>query len=182
MFIVISASCYAAPVPDYSFGHLKLNIDTGFSSFSPDYTDSQIGYGASLTAGLGGFAGQYSYSKYNSSNLKNHQINFYDHILGPVGVFVGASQTVAAGAGPQNGIVFGVAGAVPIAPRTSAYAILSGGNHVSGREFGLGYELGKDAELGLFYRNTKFAGLKLANGDNGDAAFEGFYSGISIKL
>lgn len=187
MVFILSASCVAAPVSDYSLGHLKFDVETGFSSFSPDYTDSEIGYGIGLTAGLGfGFAGQYSYSKVNGDNgLKNHQLNLYDHLLGPVGVFIGASKTEPSGADSQNGIVFGVSGTVPVAPRTSAYVVLSSGTHVSGSEFGLGYALSKNADLNLLYRNIRYTGLKLANdekGDNGDIVFKGFFSGISYKL
>lgn len=182
----MSASCYAAPVTDYSIGHLKFDIDTGFSSISPSYTDSDIGYNVGLTAGLGfGFAGQYSYSNYkidSNNNLKNHQINLYDHILGPIGVFVGASQTATSGSSSQNGIAFGVTGSVPIAPKTSAYATLSAGNHISGKEFGIGYELSKNADINLIYRNTEYTGLKFANGTTGDVTFKGFFSGLSYKL
>lgn len=185
LIVISAASCYAAPVNDYSLGRLKLDADAGFSSFSPSYGDSQIGYDASVTAGLGfGFAGQYSYSNSKvggDNDLKNHQISLYDHIFGPVGIFVGASRTVTRGANPQNGIVFGVTGSMPIAPKTSAYAILGAGNHVSGREFGIGYELSKNADLQLFYRKTKYTGLNFANGDS-SATLAGFFSSISYKL
>lgn len=194
LVLVTSAFCAASPLPDCSLGQVALDLNLS----APDLSGSKkvdgkknVGYG--ITAGIGfGFAGQYTYNDFKtktslngSSEIKAQQICLIDNLIDTlvnVSVFGGVSQTQAVGSSQHNGVVVGIAANVPITSSTKAYGVLSTGNRVSGYEIGLSYELAKNTDLNIGYRDTKYKDITFSDSTKSDVTAKGVVGGVTFKI
>lgn len=195
LVITTSAFCAASPLPDSSLGQVSLDLNMGAPSLSTNSTKvdgkPDIGYGVAVGVGFG-FSGQYTYNEFktktplNGSNeIQARQLYIVDNVIdtvASVSIFGGVSQTQAVGGSRENGIVVGVAGNIPIAPQTEAYGVLNAGNHVAGYEVGLSYELAKNTNLSLGYRDTKYKGITFGNDTTSDVTAKGVVGSVTIKI
>ncbi|MDT8903214.1 hypothetical protein [Anaeroselena agilis] len=60
---------------------------------------------------------------------------------------------------------FGVVGSYNIAKKTNLWGLASFGSDYRNWEAGLSYDLGKDVQFNVSYRDTKFDALKFAGGN-----------------
>lgn len=195
LVITTSAFCTASPLPDCSVGQVALDLNLGAPDLSTGSTkvDGKPNVGYGVTVGVGfGFAGQYTYNDFKtktslngSSEIKAQQICLVDNLIDTVAnisIFGGVSQTQTVGSSQHNGVVVGVAGNIPIAPNTKAYGVLSTGNHVTGDEVGLSYELAENTNLNLGYRDTKYKDLTFSNNTTSDVTAKGVVGSITYKF
>lgn len=84
-----------------------------------------------------------------------------------------------------NGYQVGVIGTNKIADKTNAYGIISAGNKITNYEIGVSYDVAKDTELNLFYRDTKYKDLRLNDGADFpefDYQAKGVGYGLTLKF
>ncbi|WP_207857356.1 outer membrane beta-barrel protein [Lucifera butyrica] len=195
MIVSTSAVSMASPVADCSLGQVSagLNFSAPSLSASSGDSDGNLRVGYDVAAGLGlGFSGQYTFDDFKMKNslngsdeIKAQQLFLVDNVLdlvAKVSLFGGISQTQIIGGSEHRGFVAGIAGNIPVAPNMKAYAVYTAGNHVGGYELGLSYQLAKDTEFNLGYRDTKYKGLTYSDGSSDDIKVKGLIGGISYKL
>lgn len=195
LMLATTAVCSASPMPSYSLGHVSLDLNVGSPNLSSDNAkvDGKQNVGYALTVGVGfGYAGQYTYNDFKtdnplhgSSDIKAQQLllvnNMIDTIAN-VSLFGGVTQTQADGGPKRNGVVVGVAGSLPIAPKTKAYGVLSTGTRVSGYELGLSYSMTDNAKLNLGYRDTKYKDVVFNDDTKSDVTAKGLVGGVTLSL
>ncbi len=191
LLIMAANVCLASPLTDYAFGKVSLGVNFGVPSLTADnwHTKTKLNVDYHVTAGLGfGYAVQYIYNDFKPKTyidgvdqLKAQQVNLLTNELkvlgGNISAFVGGSKTQIVGDTAKNGIVAGLIGSVPIAPNTHAYATVSTGHYLDGYEVGIGYNLTRNMEVNLNYRNTNYKGLA-----PGDILEKGSYGGVVYKF
>jgi len=194
LLLVSSSVGLANPLADCSIGQISFDLTLGapkVTSNSEVDGKSSLGYG--VTAGFGfGFAGHYSAENlkiksplYGSDQIKSQQLvlvnNLFD-LVGNVSIFGGVSQTQVENCSKHNGLIVGIAGNVPLGFNTKAYAVLTGGNKMSGYEAGLSYSLADSASLSLGYRDHKYKDLTFGDGSTHDATVKGLIGGVNFTF
>ncbi|CUH94690.1 hypothetical protein P22_0756 [Propionispora sp. 2/2-37] len=195
LLFATSAVCSASPMPEFSLGQIALDVNMGAPNLSTNHGkvdgDSHVGY--SLTVGVGlGYAGQYTYNKFKadsplhgSGSIKSQQFYLVNNIvdtIANVSLFGGLSQTQADGGPKRSGLVVGIAGSVPVAPKTKAYGVLSAGNRLSGYEVGLSYKMTDNANFNLGYRDTKYKNITFSDDTKSDVTAKGLVGGFTLKI
>ncbi len=83
----------------------------------------------------------------------------------------------------QDTIQFGVVGSYKIAKKTNLWGLASFGSDYRNWEAGLSYDLGKDVQFNVSYRDTKFDGLKFAGAHiTAPAGYESSHAGVTTDV
>lgn len=82
-----------------------------------------------------------------------------------------------------SGYQVGIIGNTPIGKNLNAYGIIGVGDKITSFEFGVGYEIAKNTELNLFYKDAKYKDLEVQtlNGKS-DATVKGMGYGLTFKF
>lgn len=205
--LMMSSVGFASPLTDYSSGKVAVDLsvrssnDLTVNGFDLDGKTSNVDYGA--TIGLGnGFAFQYKRDNADSKNytnlgvtahteLQSNQYNLLYQLNPNVSAFAGLTNTKAQIKSTVQdidgkndvGYQVGFIGSVPIADKTTAYGSLGYGNKIEDYEVGLGYEVAKNTELNVGYKDTKFKKLTLQDSDyEFDYRANGLTYGLTYKF
>lgn len=201
----------ASPLEDYSLG--KASVDVAFcpsldGSFGPGATipiqSRSTVSDWRATAGLGhDFAVQYRHFNPKSEtgcftvcnqlppnslvDAKFSEINLLHKINKNMSVFVGqfrADPSINAIDFPSKNITqFGISHDVKLTDDTHLYTIAALGNHLVNLEIGTSYELNKNVELNISYREVKVDSFRADEcGTLCDFKFKGFGFGATVKL
>ena len=81
-----------------------------------------------------------------------------------------------------NGYQVGLIGTTLIGDKAVAYGVLGIGNKISSYEIGLSYEVAKDIDLNIFYKDTKYKKLKLEYNGTQSGEFDYKASGIGYGV
>lgn len=167
--VAASSVAMASPLTKIEAGKGKVD---GAISISPTLKsqgqdlDGKTRYRLGATYGIADNVGvEYRYianaGKHDSS-VQSHQLNlmyqFNPNIAGFVG-YVRNKGKVGDYNHTEGGYQVGVQGAMPIADRTSAWARFGIGSKITDYEIGVGYDLGNNFDLNLFYNDTKYKGF-----------------------
>jgi hypothetical protein len=81
----------------------------------------------------------------------------------------------------QNGYQVGFIAQTKLAENVTGWASASAGNKVTSYEIGVGYDVAKNTELNLFYRNNKYKDFDV-DGTNFDVTTKGLGAGVTVKF
>ena len=83
-----------------------------------------------------------------------------------------------------TGFQVGVIGTAEIGKNLNAYGVFGAGDKITSYEFGIGYELDKNTEFNLFYKDTKYKELELGNLSffKIDYTVKGLGYGVTLKF
>lgn len=181
--LALSTACFASPSMDYNQGATSIDLSVSSASVTPDYgskLDGSSSLSGAITTGLGGdFALQYKYNNYKTDDptVKSQEFNLLYKLDKGLAVFAGDVRNEMTYTNTVNGLQVGLIGTVPIAERTNAYGIVGTGNKINSYEVGIGYQIAKNTELNVAYRDAKFKDF-----DSGDVTVKGMSYGISYKF
>ena len=83
----------------------------------------------------------------------------------------------------QDTVQFGFVGSYKIAKKTNLWGLASFGSDYRNWEAGLSYDIGKDVQFNVSYRDTKFDGLKFAGAHiNAPAGLESSHAGVTTDV
>lgn len=137
-----------------------------------------------------------------NAKLTGHEINVLYQINPNVSAYVGmtrstAKVTVTENYGPnpgnitdsesasesqsKNGYQVGLVGQTKLADKLTGWASVSAGNRVNAYEIGLGYDVAKNTELNLFYREVKYKDFDFDD-TKLDVTTKGLGAGVTFKF
>lgn len=137
-----------------------------------------------------------------NAKLTGHEINVLYQINPNVSAYVGVTRstakiTVTENYGPtpgnitdseslsesqsKNGYQVGLVGQTKLADKLTGWASVSAGNRVNAYEVGLGYDVAKNTELNLFYREVKYKDFD-AYSTTVDVTTKGLGAGVTFKF
>jgi opacity protein-like surface antigen len=137
-----------------------------------------------------------------NAKLTGHEINVLYQINPNVSAYVGVTRstakvTVTENYGPnpgnitdseslsesqsKNGYQVGLVGQTKLADKLTGWASVSAGNRVNAYEIGLGYDVAKNTELNLFYREVKYKDFNFDD-TKLDVTTKGLGAGVTFKF
>lgn len=203
--LMLSGTVLASPLTDYSPGKIAIDINS-FSNFNANLTNNQ-GFNSTfttnsgvnefqITTGLGNkIALQYRHSQPEFTQgiilrCPIEEVNVLYQINKNLSTFVGYHGSVFEFDGigeiteKRNTIQFGLTGNSIITDQMKLYGTVGFGPDITNYEVGLSYDIVKNAELNIFYRDIdlkKYNSLA-GNGVNVSAKFSGIGYGLTLKF
>jgi hypothetical protein len=137
-----------------------------------------------------------------NAKLTGHEINVLYQINPNVSAYVGMTRSKAKvtetdnyGPNPgnitdsesysesqtKNGYQVGLVGQTKLADKLTGWASVSAGNRVNAYEIGLGYDVAKNTELNLFYREVKYKDFDVYD-TKVDVTTKGLRAGVTFKF
>ena len=138
----------------------------------------------------------YYYRSTIDAQLTGHEFNLLYQIDPNVSAFVGLTKAKAkvnlmvtdgtfydSGSDSQskNGYQVGLIGQTKLSDNVTGWASVRAGDKVTGYEIGVGYDVNKDTELNVFYRNTKYKDFNVL-GEDFDVTTKGLGAGVTFKF
>ncbi len=166
-------------IEGFSIDGKSANFDVGFTAGLGNKTAIQYRFGTADSKSYSYTGDLYGYSVDGSAKttLDAHELNVLYQLDKNVSAFVGFTSTRVGGkvsgtvdgiAGSEsvkttnNGFQVGFVGTAELADKLNAYGVVGVGNKITNYEVGLSYEVAKNTELNLGYRNTKYKNLEVS--------------------
>ncbi len=81
----------------------------------------------------------------------------------------------------KSGYQIGLIGQTKLADKVTGWASVSAGNKITGYEIGVGYDMSKNTEFNVFYRDTKYKDFNIG-GEKIDVKTKGLGAGVTFKF
>lgn len=144
--------------------------------------------------------GSYDADGFATAQVTGHQLNVLYQINPNVSAFAGltrsklkysGSYVLSDGSGPigtlsasatqtENGYQVGFIGQTQLSEKLDGWALISAGNRVNAFEIGLGYEVAKNTDFNVFYRQTKYKDFGVD--ESVDVKMKGLGAGLTFKF
>ena len=176
---VFSSPGLASPLQDYSLGAFAVDLSLSQLKITNPTDDWESNYkgGFGVTAGLGrNWALQIRNNNWSASRSLGpttleikacvNDLNLLYKLNPTLRIFVGGNKlnlTLRDLHYDRTTAQIGLIAAVKLAPKLTAWGLLSTGADIFSAEAGLGYQLSKYLELNLFYSYRNYTGLELTN-------------------
>lgn len=192
IFLLLTGACQAAPLQDFSRGSTAVaiewrpNVEMRHTPVDTVPTAVELG----LTHGIGDkTALEFRHSSYDSfyktrDTSRNNELNLLYKYNDNIQFYSGYSSTSVREAGSSRRLEntswqFGLIALKPLTAKTTVYAVVGVGNHLTNIEAGWSYLLGPGLELDATYRHLSVEKL---GGENVKAHLRGFGLGVTYKF
>ncbi|MBP2654276.1 MAG: hypothetical protein H6Q73_1845 [Firmicutes bacterium] len=208
----LASVCSASPLTDFSTGKASIDlnvrscgdVDVSAESYSYTLDGKNDNFEGALTYGLGNnFAVQYRNTTGDSKTIgyyslkttsKAQEFNVLYKVNNNLEAFVGWTQAKAGissysmklNGNDVNGYQIGVTGFATLSPKVNGYASIAAGNHITNYGVGVGYELSKNCEFNIGYKDTKYKDLSIVYAGDSysgyDYELKGMTYGVTLKF